>query len=39
VLFALAWVFSPSQGLFRRWLGRELDELDEEEVERLVRGV
>ncbi len=39
VLFALAWVFSPSQGLLRRWLGRELDELDEEEVERLVRGV
>ena len=39
VLFALAWMFSPSQGLLRRWLGRELDELDEEELERLARGV
>ena len=39
VLFALAWVFSPSQGLLRRWLGRELDELDEEELERLAKGV
>ena len=39
VLFALAWVFSPSQGLLRRWLGRELDELDEEELERLAQGV
>ena len=38
-LFALAWVFSPSQGLLRRWLGRELDELDEEELERLAKGV
>ena len=38
VLFALAWVFSPSQGLLRRWLGRELDELDEEELERLAKG-
>ena len=39
VLFALAWVFSPSEGLLRRWLGRELDELDEEELERLAKGV
>ncbi len=39
VLFALAWVFSPSEGLLRRWLGRELDELDEEELERLAQGV
>jgi len=39
VLFALAWMFSPSQGLLRRWLGRELDELDEEELERLARGI
>ena len=38
-LFALAWVFSPSEGLLRRWLGRELDELDEEELERLAKGV
>ena len=39
VLFALAWMFSPSQGLLRRWLRRELDELDEEGLERLARGV
>ena len=39
VLFALAWVFSPSEGLLRRWLGRELDELDEEELERLAQGI
>ena len=39
VLFALAWMFSPSQGLLRRWLRRELDELDEEELERLARGI
>ena len=39
VLFALAWMFSPSQGLIRRWLGRELDELDDEELERLARGI
>ena len=39
VLFALAWMFSPSQGLLRRWLGRELDELDDEELERLARGI
>ena len=39
VLFALAWVFSPSEGLLRRWLGRELDELDEEELGRLAKGV
>ena len=39
VLIALAWVFSPSEGLLRRWLGRELDELDEEELERLAKGV
>ena len=39
VLFALAWMFSPSQGLLRRWLGRELDELAEEELERLARGI
>ena len=39
VLFALAWMFSPSQGLLRRWLGRELDELDEEDIERLAKGV
>jgi len=38
VLFGLAWVFSPSQGLLRRWLGRELDELGEEEIERLAKG-
>ena len=38
VLFALAWMFSPSQGLLRRWLGRELDELDEEDIERLAKG-
>jgi len=38
VLFGLAWVFSPSQGLLRSWLGRELDELGEEEIERLVKG-
>ena len=38
-VFALAWVFSPSEGLLRRWLGRELDELDEEELERLAKGV
>ena len=37
VLFALAWMFSPSQGLLRRWLRRELDELDEEGLERLAR--
>jgi len=37
-LFALAWLFSPSQGLLRRWLGRDLDELGEEEIERLVKG-
>jgi manganese/zinc/iron transport system permease protein len=37
-LFALAWLFSPSQGLLRRWLGRELDELDEAEVDRLANG-
>ena len=39
VLFALAWMFSPSQGLLRRWLRRELDELDEEELERLARRI
>ena len=39
VLFALAWVFSPSQGLLLRWFGRELDELDEEDIERLAKGV
>jgi manganese/zinc/iron transport system permease protein len=39
VLFALAWMFSPSQGLLQRWLGRELDELDEEDIERLAKGV
>ena len=39
VLFGLAWVFSPSQGLLRRWLGRELDELDEDELDRLAKGV
>ena len=39
VLFALAWMFSPSQGLLRRWLGRELDELDGEDIERLAKGV
>ena len=39
VLFALAWMFSPSQGLLRRWLGRELDELDDEDLERLAKGV
>ena len=38
-VFALAWVFSPSEGLLRRWLGRELDELDEEELERLAKGI
>ena len=38
VLFGLAWVFSPSQGLLRRWLGRELDEFGEEEIECLVKG-
>ena len=38
-LFALAWMFSPSQGLLQRWLGRELDELDEEDIERLAKGV
>ena len=38
VLFGLAWVFSPSQGLLRHWLGRELDEFGEEEIERLVKG-
>ena len=37
VLFALAWMFSPSQGLLRCWLRRELDELDEEGLERLAR--
>ena len=39
VLFALAWVFSPSQGLLLRWFGRELDELNEEDIERLAKGV
>ena len=39
VLFALAWMFSTSQGLLQRWLGRELDELDEEDIERLAKGV
>ncbi|GIT38313.1 MAG: hypothetical protein Ct9H300mP7_2340 [Verrucomicrobiota bacterium] len=39
VLFALGWMFSPSQGLLRRWLGRELDELDEEELERWAPGI
>ncbi len=39
MLFALAWVFSPSEGLLRRWLGRELHELDDEELERLAQGV
>ena len=38
-VFALAWVFSPSEGLLRRWLGCELDELDEEELERLAKGI
>jgi len=38
VLFGLAWVFSPSQGLLRRWLGRGLDEFGEEEIERLAKG-
>jgi manganese/zinc/iron transport system permease protein len=38
VLFALAWMFSPSQGLLQRWLGRELDELDGEDIERLAKG-
>ena len=38
VLFVLAWVVSPSQGLLRRWRGREFDELGEEEIERLVKG-
>ena len=38
VLFALAWVFSPSQGLLLRWFGRELDELNEEDIERLAKG-
>jgi len=32
-------MFSPSQGLLRRWLRRELDELDEEELERLARRI
>ena len=39
VLFALAWMLSPRQGLLRRWLRRELDELEEEELERLARVV
>ena len=38
-LFALAWIFSPSQGLLQRWLGRELDELDEDDIERLAKEV
>jgi hypothetical protein len=38
-LFALAWMFSPSQGLLLRWFGRELDELDDEDIERLAKGV
>ncbi|MBT3842068.1 MAG: metal ABC transporter permease [Verrucomicrobia bacterium] len=37
-LFALAWIFSPSQGLLLPWFGRELDKLNEEEIERLVKG-
>ena len=27
-LFALAWIFSPSQGLLRRWISRELEKPD-----------
>ena len=37
VLFALAWVFSPSQGLLLRWFGRKLEELDAEAIERLAK--
>ena len=33
VLFAVAWVFSPSQGLLLRWFGRKLEELDAEAIE------
>lgn len=28
VLFALAWIFSPTQGLLRRWISRELEKPD-----------
>lgn len=28
VLFALAWIFSPTQGLLRRWMSRELEKPD-----------
>ena len=37
VLFALAWVFSPSQGLLLRWFGRKLEELDADAIERLAK--
>jgi len=37
VLFVLAWVFSPSQGLLLRWFGRKLEELDAEAIERLAK--
>ena len=38
VLFVAAWVFSPSQGLLRRWFGRKLEDLTEDEAQRLAKG-
>ena len=38
-LFFASWVCSPSQGLISRWFGRELDELEEDDIERLVKEV
>ena len=38
VLFVAAWVFSPSQGLLRRWFGRKLEDLTEDEAQRLSKG-
>ena len=38
VLFVAAWVLSPSQGLLRRWFGRKLEDLTEDEAQRLAKG-
>ena len=38
VLFVAAWIFSPSQGLLRRWFGRKLEDLTEDEALRLAKG-
>jgi manganese/zinc/iron transport system permease protein len=38
-LFLASWFCSPSQGLISRWFGREMDDLEENDIERLVKEV